>query len=141
MEHTESACQLAASSLGWMPSDGLAPGRRSRERRNAVNQRRFLQPSTRPPAPARQRWRFMVRGHVQGVGYRAGCWRLATDLGLSGWVRNRPDGTVELEAEGNPTRLNDLLVWCEKGPAAAQVIGVSSARIPCAGDDWFEVRH
>lgn len=51
----------------------------------------------------------MVRGRVQGVGYRAGCHRRANELGLSGWVRNLPDGSVEVEAEGAPsTSLN----WC-----------------------------
>ena len=118
MERSPSARKLAASSLGRL--------------------------SAAPPAAGgggRERWRLIVVGRVQGVVYRASCCRQAMALGLGGWVRNRPDGSVELEAEGTPTRLNDLLVWCEKGPAAAQVIGVSSTRIPCAGDDWFEVRR
>jgi acylphosphatase len=78
---------------------------------------------------------------VQGVGYRAGCWRQATALGLGGWVRNQADGSVEAEAEGRPQLLGELQVWCEKGPAAAHVTSVAITRIPITGVDWFEVRR
>ncbi|MCS5693037.1 acylphosphatase [Cyanobium sp. FGCU-6] len=84
---------------------------------------------------------MIVRGVVQGVGYRASCRRQAIELGLSGWVRNRPDGSVEVEAEGEPQRLTELQLWCEKGPEAAQVRSVASATIPPTGEDWFEVRR
>jgi acylphosphatase len=83
---------------------------------------------------------MIVQGQVQGVGYRVGCHRQATDLGLSGWVRNRPDGTVELEAEGPPDRLVELRLWCEKGPLGAHVTSVSSGQMAVAGTDWFEIR-
>jgi acylphosphatase len=82
---------------------------------------------------------MIVRGLVQGVGYRACCRRQALDLGLSGWVRNRPDGSVELEAEGPPHRLGELRLWCEKGPPGAQVSSVSIAQMAVAGTDWFEI--
>lgn len=82
-----------------------------------------------------------MRGLVQGVGYRASCQRRAEDLGLSGWVRNRPDGSVEVEAEGSPQQLAELLLWCERGPLGAQVNGVTSARIAATGSDWFEIRR
>ncbi|WP_254216942.1 acylphosphatase [Synechococcus sp. CCY 9618] len=81
-----------------------------------------------------------VQGLVQGVGYRAGCRRRAVDLGLSGWVRNRADGSVELEAEGPADRLGELRLWCEKGPTGARVSGVSTAQVAVAGTDWFEIR-
>lgn len=81
-----------------------------------------------------------VRGRVQGVGYRAGCRRRAVDLALSGWVRNRSDGSVELEAEGPPDRLGELRLWCEKGPPGAQVSSVSTSQMAAAGTDWFEIR-
>lgn len=82
-----------------------------------------------------------MRGQVQGVGYRASCRRRAEELRLSGWVRNRPDGSVEVEAEGPPRDLAELQLWCERGPQGAQVSGVSSTSIAPTGSDWFEVRR
>jgi acylphosphatase len=83
---------------------------------------------------------MIVQGLVQGVGYRAGCRRQAINLGLSGWVRNRSDGSVELEAEGPPDRLAELRLWCEKGPGGAHVSSVSAGQVAVAGTDWFEIR-
>lgn len=77
---------------------------------------------------------------MQGVGYRAATLRRASELGLSGWVRNRSDGTVELEAEGSMQALGVLRLWCEKGPDEARVSGVSVREIPVTGSDWFEIR-
>ncbi len=81
-----------------------------------------------------------MRGRVQGVGYRAACRTRATDLGLGGWVRNLPNGSVELQAEGPAQALAELRLWCERGPADAQVSGVSVTQIGITGQDWFEVR-
>jgi acylphosphatase len=77
---------------------------------------------------------------VQGVGYRAASLRRASELGLSGWVRNRSDGAVELEAEGGQQALGELRLWCEKGPDAARVSSVHAREIPPNGSDWFEIR-
>ena len=63
------------------------------------------------------------------------------DLGLSGWVRNLPDGTVEVEAEGRLHDLTALQMWCERGPQPARVTSVSATRMAPAGDDWFEIRR
>ena len=82
-----------------------------------------------------------MRGFVQGVGYRACCLRRAQDLGLSGWVRNLGDGSVEVEAEGVPLMLSELQLWCEKGPQGAIVSSVASSRVPPTGSDWFEIRR
>ena len=141
MDSEQRARQLDSSPLGWMLGDPTASGRVSRARRAAADERRFLQPSDPRPTPTRERWRLIVHGVVQGVGYRASCHRQAIALGLSGWVRNRPDGSVEVEAEGTPQRLTELQLWCEKGPGAAQVRSVASATIPPTGEDWFEVRR
>jgi acylphosphatase len=89
----------------------------------------------------KERWRLIVRGKVQGVGYREGCCRCAQNLGLSGWVRNLADGTVEVEAEGRPQDLTTLVLWCERGPQPAKVISVHTRRIAPVGGDWFEIRR
>ncbi|MFO0591314.1 MAG: acylphosphatase [Polyangiaceae bacterium] len=64
---------------------------------------------------------LVVRGRVQGVYFRASTQREARRLGLSGWVRNRPDGFVELLAEGEEDGLKDLIAWANRGPSAARV--------------------
>ena len=63
----------------------------------------------------------MVRGRVQGVYYRASALREARRLGLTGWVANRPDGSVELVAEGEEDQVKDLLAWSQHGPSTARV--------------------
>jgi acylphosphatase len=89
----------------------------------------------------RLRVRALVRGIVQGVGYRAATRREATRLGLSGWVRNLPDGRVELEAEGPDAQVAALIAWCSRGPAGAMVDGVDSQAIPTRDDEHgFGVR-
>jgi acylphosphatase len=64
---------------------------------------------------------FMVRGRVQGVFFRASTQREAKRLGLTGWVRNRPDGAVEVLAEGEEDGLKELIGWANRGPSAARV--------------------
>ena len=67
------------------------------------------------------RLQVVVRGRVQGVGFRYFVSHTARELGLSGTVRNRPDGTVEVEAEGDRERLAGLLEALRRGPPAARV--------------------
>jgi acylphosphatase len=69
----------------------------------------------------RQRVHVRITGRVQGVFFRASAEAEAKRLGLTGWVRNRPDGSVELIAEGPRTRLDDLVAWCRHGPPRAEV--------------------
>ena len=64
---------------------------------------------------------LVVRGRVQGVFFRASTQREAKRLGLAGWVRNRPDGTVELLAEGEEETLKELVAWSHHGPTSARV--------------------
>lgn len=70
---------------------------------------------------ADKRAHVIVRGFVQGVGYRAGAIRRARALGLRGWVRNKSDGSVELLAEGDEEALGEFLGWCRQGPWGASV--------------------
>jgi acylphosphatase len=90
--------------------------------------------------PAAERLRAVVRGRVQGVGFREFTRRRAAALGLSGWVRNRPDGAVELEAEGPRLALNELLRHLRTGPRLARVDAVDVGWLPATGErGWFGV--
>ena len=62
-----------------------------------------------------------ITGRVQGVVYRYSCLQEATRLGLSGWVKNRNDGSVRLEAVGSKEALQRLIEWCHQGPTLAIV--------------------
>lgn len=66
----------------------------------------------------------VVDGRVQGVYYRASTQEQARALGLRGWVRNLPDGRVELRAQGTRDRVEALIAWCRKGPPSARVTSV-----------------
>lgn len=87
------------------------------------------------------RRRAVVSGRVQGVFFRDTCERVASGLGVSGWVRNRPDGTVEVVAEGTAAAVDDLLTWCHSGPPRARVDRVEVADEPPAGERGFRVRY
>ncbi len=67
-----------------------------------------------------------ITGRVQGVAYRAYTQREATRLGLTGWVRNCPDGRVEWVAEGERETLEQLVVWCHQGSPLARVAEVKT---------------
>lgn len=91
--------------------------------------------------PAKSAKRYVVRGRVQGVGYRYFVERAATSLQLGGHVRNLDDGTVEVYAVGPLERLNDLagLLW--KGPRFAEVRGVDEQDATVQNHDGFSTRH
>jgi acylphosphatase len=74
----------------------------------------------------RRRLHMIVRGLVQGVFYRASARDQARLLLLGGWVRNLPDGSVEIVAEGPEETLMELLAWCRQGPPAARVDHIES---------------
>jgi len=77
---------------------------------------------TRTVGSSRQH--MIVKGRVQGVGFRWSCRAQAVKLGLAGWVRNLPDGTVEVVVEGDDQTVQQLVAWCRNGPAHAQVSGI-----------------
>jgi acylphosphatase len=89
-----------------------------------------------------RRVRAIVSGRVHGVSYRASTASEARRLGVVGWVRNRPDGSVELEVEGEPERVARLLAWCEAGPPDARVEHVAIEELAPRGDEtMFAVRR
>ena len=69
---------------------------------------------------------LLIFGTVQGVFFRKSTLQKATELKLTGWVRNRKDGTVEVQAEGSEEALIQLLQWCGKGPPRSKVEKVST---------------
>jgi acylphosphatase len=62
-----------------------------------------------------------ISGRVQGVFFRASTRQKAEELGIKGFVRNEPDGSVYVEAEASSEKLNEFVEWCKKGPSAARV--------------------
>ena len=86
------------------------------------------------------RYRVVVHGFVQGVWFRDSCRRVATDEGVAGWVRNRPDGTVEAVFEGPLDAVARCVSWCRMGPPRAEVTGIDVAEEPAEGIAGFSVR-
>jgi acylphosphatase len=86
------------------------------------------------------RRRVVVHGYVQGVFFRDSVRKLAQQRGVSGWVANRPDGTVEAAFEGEPDAVERLLDFCRKGPRGAQVEAVDVTEEEAEGLDGFSVQ-
>jgi acylphosphatase len=92
--------------------------------------------------PDQARLQATVRGRVQGVSFRYYTARRARDLGLTGYVCNKPDGTVAVVAEGQRARVEELLSFLRVGPRAAFVTDIDvSWPEPVGGFDRFEVRY
>ncbi len=77
---------------------------------------------------------LVIRGRVQGVYFRASTQREARRLGVVGWVKNRPDGGLEILAEGEETSIRELYGWAQKGPSAARVDRVDTRWRSFTGD-------
>lgn len=71
-----------------------------------------------------KRVRVRIHGRVQGVFFRAETRSRAESLGLAGWVRNAPNGSVEALFEGDPDRVDSMVEWCRRGPSGARVTEV-----------------
>ena len=78
---------------------------------------------------------------MQGVGFRYFVEQAANALGLSGWVRNADDGSVEVYAAGNAAQLSELAGLLRKGPRWAEVRGVDESEAPVEKYSGFFVRH
>ena len=86
------------------------------------------------------RRRVVVRGRVQGVFFRASCRDAADALGVSGWVSNEPDGTVQAVFEGDEGAVEGMVAWCHSGPPHAQVQGVEVIDEEPVGETGFGAR-
>lgn len=82
-----------------------------------------------------------ITGHVQGVWYRKTAVAQALALGLKGYAKNLPDGSVHIEAEGSQEALDVFISWCRNGPPLARVTQVTSAVGKWVGYTTFETRH
>jgi acylphosphatase len=81
-----------------------------------------------------------VEGRVQGVWFRDSAWQQAERLGVTGWIRNLPDGKVEAVYEGSRWAVEELLSWTRIGPARADVTGVEIHDETPKGETGFRVR-
>ena len=92
------------------------------------------------PFPGSIRRRVVVTGRVQGVYFRDSCREQAELHGVSGFVRNRPDGSVEAAFEGPPSSVAAMISWCHSGPPRAFVESVVSEDEAPVGERRFAVR-
>ncbi|HET6990164.1 MAG TPA: acylphosphatase [Bacteroidia bacterium] len=82
---------------------------------------------------------IIVSGKVHGVFYRASTEKIATQIGLAGFVRNEPDGKVYIEAQGNEKQLAELVKWCKRGPDKARVDEIITTEIPLSEEKTFRI--
>lgn len=80
-----------------------------------------------------------VTGRVQGVSFRWYAQEQARSLGVAGWVRNEPDGSVLLHAEGDDQAVDSLVEWCRQGPSLAKVSNVAVREDTASGATSFEI--
>ena len=84
----------------------------------------------------------IVHGLVQGVWFRASTRDEADRLGVSGWVRNLPDGSVEAVFEGDKKKVEEVVGWCHRGPSGAKVSKVEIVWEPYTREfDHFDIRY
>lgn len=88
-----------------------------------------------------QAMHFLISGLVQGVGFRFACSQKAQQLGVTGWVKNRQDGRVELWAEGKAVTLDQLTIWLQQGPPAARVDHVTIERADLKQYTEFQIKE
>jgi acylphosphatase len=89
---------------------------------------------------SRTRAHVRIRGRVQGVFFRAEARARAESLGVAGWVRNAPDGSVEAVFEGDEARVRSMVEWCRRGPSGARIDDVEVEPEEPTGETGFHVR-
>ncbi len=86
--------------------------------------------------PKLSAYQAVVHGRVQGVGFRFTAQRKALGLGLTGWIRNNGDGTVEVYFEGDAAKTDEFLQWIHRGPPGANVLRVDEK--PATPRDYYK---
>lgn len=81
-----------------------------------------------------------IYGKVQGVGFRYSALQRANELGITGFVKNRNDGSVYIEADGEPEIIEEFVLWCRKGPAWSRVDDIKIIDIPFNDYKCFGVK-
>jgi acylphosphatase len=89
----------------------------------------------------RRNYKIIVKGKVQGVGYRFNAQARAHQLDLTGFVKNTHDGHVLIQAEGEEERVNRFVEWCYTGPRFAEVTEVHAEETALAGYHTFEIKR
>ena len=87
-----------------------------------------------------KRYKAVITGNVQGVGLRVFVDN-ASKLGITGWVRNMADGTVEMEAQGNPDKLDQLFATIKKGNFIIKVDNIDCTEIDCVEETSFIIKY
>ena len=85
-------------------------------------------------------FQIQIFGRVQGVGFRYFTQRKAQETNVKGFVKNRPDGSVFIEAEGKTQNLEVFINWVKKGPSRAMVTQYNISELPLAGYENFSIR-
>lgn len=88
-----------------------------------------------------KRYKAVITGNVQGVGLRVFVVDNASKLGITGWVRNMADGTVEMEAQGNSDKLDQLFATIKKGNFIIKVDNIDYTEIDCVEETSFIIKY
>jgi acylphosphatase len=88
-----------------------------------------------------KRYKAVITGNVQGVGLRVFVVDNASKLGITGWVKNMADGTVEMEAQGNPDKLDQLFATIKKGNFIIKVDNIDYTEIDCVEETSFIIKY
>ncbi len=84
--------------------------------------------------------RLFIKGKVQGVFFRVNARKVAIENNLTGWVKNTPDGNVEIETSGKQNDLDKFINWCKKGPEGAIVTSLLLTKCNNSSFEGFEIR-
>lgn len=82
-----------------------------------------------------------IKGKVQGVFFRSSAKNEADRLGLTGYICNKPDGSVHAEVEGEQSRIDEFITWCKAGPQHASVTNIQSQLGELKNFKTFDIRH
>jgi len=89
-----------------------------------------------------KRFKIRIYGLVQGVFFRVNTKKVAEELGLNGWIKNKEDGSVEVLVEGEESKIQELLKWCKKGSSASIVEKIEIKREKFNGEfKSFEILY